>query len=340
MSKLDSDAPHARKRAKRPTGSKKGKILAKKQVKTPLGALTELPLELVIKILGSLEHRDLYHLSLTSRALRAFVLSPAVEDFWVDGEEELELPFSELRLPMTRFQMAHLIYSNECYYCKRTNVDTTRYWHLKRIICDKCVKTHTTHWMHMSRRVKPIHPIAQKLIAHDGWGMRMYGQQPHFDVVSIDVTHPSDAFSRIPSRHGRAQPRSVLANFSTVFLAQAQRLSGTVRNAVPLERVRNLNDELWSDFPIPSKAQKSRLGGRFSLKNRNWIYLPGHRKPAPDDLVDLIEWELEMKEARISDGAVLTEWAYDVHDWKYEDRKQKTAGLKRRLRLEGWTEAE
>ena len=109
--------------------------------------------------------------------------------------------------------------------------------------------------------------------------------------------------------------------------------------AVPLEVVRSLNEQLFADFPIPSMVQKSPLGSCFSLENRNWIYLEGHHKPAPEGLVDLIERQLDTNAARMTDGAIMSKWALNM-DWEHEDRMQKTAGLKQRLRREGWAEEE
>ena len=127
---------------------------------------------------------------------------------------------------------------------------------------------------------------------------------------------------------------------------------------MPLDYVHDLNVELYTYYPIPKHVKRKRPGddfgygydfsdesstrksvAKFSLKDRNWVYRKGHHKPAPQKLIDLVEFEMHAKAERMIDAAVLGEWAWE-QDWGLEDRKQKTAGLKRRLRLEGWTEDE
>ncbi|GAA5937758.1 hypothetical protein JCM3775_002120 [Rhodotorula graminis] len=97
--------------------------------------LQQLPLELLHLILSRLDLASLLSVTLVSRALRAYVLSPACAVLWLVAVEGEALP--ELDAALRPVELASLVVGRHCRICGKSNARKVDY-HIRARLCVPC----------------------------------------------------------------------------------------------------------------------------------------------------------------------------------------------------------
>ncbi|KIM79642.1 hypothetical protein PILCRDRAFT_823182 [Piloderma croceum F 1598] len=128
------DGPSRRKRvktkARSATKNPKGK-------KGRLGALPDMPLDILFEIFGHLRPYDILRLAQTTKALRHILMRRSAVSVWKDARSNVEgLP--DCPSDLTEPQYARLAFDPFCFHCDAPNVHTVL-WACRLRSCQKCI---------------------------------------------------------------------------------------------------------------------------------------------------------------------------------------------------------
>ncbi|KAL1677769.1 hypothetical protein EV122DRAFT_213547 [Schizophyllum commune] len=108
-----------------------------------LSALPDMPMDILYGIFRSLHPADLLHLSRTTKAFRALLMSRMSSWLWKDSYAVYAHDLPPIPDDMTIPQFMSLVYDRICYFCNAPNVNTivwaARAWTCKKCLGDKCV---------------------------------------------------------------------------------------------------------------------------------------------------------------------------------------------------------
>ncbi|KAI5823101.1 hypothetical protein K523DRAFT_317401 [Schizophyllum commune Tattone D] len=103
-----------------------------------LSALPDMPMDILYEIFRSLHPADLLHLSRTTKAFRALLMSRMSSWLWKDSYAVYAHDLPPIPDDMTIPQFMSLVYDRICYFCNAPNVNTI-VWAARAWTCKKCL---------------------------------------------------------------------------------------------------------------------------------------------------------------------------------------------------------